>query len=211
MLQLTKKSRRSIDSLRIEKSVTPFRVPDLTNPSERVVPLPVLPAPEDFKGFEPESPGDWNLPEPRRIFPLPKVDVPTPNGSVSAERSTSAQPSKSEALPWHFGVDSTASSFPSLLTSGPILLGEQSTDPSIARRGLRVFPFRGPDGQGPHAGISQDPNAANQVDMREDQVDIIRDPRTNSEPWRVDCVGCRVHGSVSSQRFCFEPLRCTAA
>ena len=61
-----------------EKSVTPYPAPDFTTPAEPVVPLPTMRAPRDFNGFEPESPGDWNLPEPRRLFPLPKVDKPGP-------------------------------------------------------------------------------------------------------------------------------------
>ncbi|MEQ1826587.1 MAG: hypothetical protein ABL921_11605 [Pirellula sp.] len=64
-----------------ERSVTPYPMPDFSTPSERVVPIPIVPAPENFPGFEPESPGDWNLPEPRRKFPLPTVDAPVPNTS----------------------------------------------------------------------------------------------------------------------------------
>jgi hypothetical protein len=61
-----------------EKSATPYAKPDFSTPAERVVPIPIRPAPEDFRGFEPLSPGDWNLPEPRRQYPLPKSSVPAP-------------------------------------------------------------------------------------------------------------------------------------
>jgi hypothetical protein len=42
--------------------------------SERVVPVPVQPAPGDLPGFEPKTSQGLELPEPRRIFPLPKVE-----------------------------------------------------------------------------------------------------------------------------------------
>ncbi len=61
-----------------EKSVMPYPAPDFSKPAEPVVPLPTPRAPRDFNGFEPESPGDGNLPEPRRLFPLPKIDKPAP-------------------------------------------------------------------------------------------------------------------------------------
>jgi len=73
-----------------EKSVTPYPKPDFSTPSEKVVPLPIQRAPADFKGFDSASPGDWNLPEPRRIFPLPKVVVPAP----LPERITKPQPER---------------------------------------------------------------------------------------------------------------------
>jgi hypothetical protein len=62
-----------------ERQSQPYPKPDFSTPAERVVPLPVQRAPESFKGFVPESPGDWNLPEPRRQFPLPQVQQPVPS------------------------------------------------------------------------------------------------------------------------------------
>ena len=62
-----------------EKSVTPFSKPNLRTPVERVVPVPVQPAPENFPGFEPKATDELELPEPRRIFPSPKVErIPPP-------------------------------------------------------------------------------------------------------------------------------------
>jgi hypothetical protein len=58
-----------------ERASTPYPRPDFSTPAEKVVPIPIVPAPKDFSGFEPESPGDWNLPEPRRTFPLPPTNV----------------------------------------------------------------------------------------------------------------------------------------
>ncbi len=52
--------------------VTPYPTPNFRTPAEKVVPLPVVPAPEDFPGFWPSTTNDANLPEPRRIFLLPK-------------------------------------------------------------------------------------------------------------------------------------------
>jgi hypothetical protein len=62
-----------------EKSVTPFSMPNLRTPVERVVPVPVQPASENFPGFEPKTTDELELPEPRRIFPSPKVErIPPP-------------------------------------------------------------------------------------------------------------------------------------
>lgn len=117
-----------------EKSATPYPLPDFSTPAERVVPLEIQRAPADFKGFEPASPGDWNLPEPRRIFPLPKVDVPSPQPeritkppserTPTTPQSTSpiappeATPKPTSQLPWHTEAFSGSSQFQSLLGQG---------------------------------------------------------------------------------------------
>ena len=105
------------DSLleRRERESTPYPRPDFSTPSERVVPLPIQRAAEDFKGFEPESPGDWNLPEPRRIFPLPKIDIPS-LPSLNLERG----PSESARMPWHNGPYSASPQFQSLIGCSPV-------------------------------------------------------------------------------------------
>ncbi len=77
-----------------QKSATPYPRPNFSTPAEPVVPLPIQRAPGDFRGFEPESPGDWNLPEPRRIFPLPKVDVPTPRSLSPSQTPQPIDPSE---------------------------------------------------------------------------------------------------------------------
>ncbi len=97
-----------------ERESIPYPRPDISTPSERVVPLPVQRAPEDFNGFEPESPGDWNLPEPRRVFQLPKVDVPSPPSHNLEGRSSEQGP-----MPWHSGTHSSSSQFESLLGCNP--------------------------------------------------------------------------------------------
>ena len=93
-----------------EQESTPYPKPDFSTPLERVVPIPIQRAPDDFRGFEPESPGDWNLPEPRRIYPLPKVEVPQPP-SVNPQ----GQSHESKPMPWHSGTYSTSPQFQSLL------------------------------------------------------------------------------------------------
>ena len=114
-----------------EKSVTPYPTPDFSTPSERVIPLHIQRAPADFKGFEPKPPGDWDLPDPRRAFPLPKVDKPsTEPERISRPQIEQAQPpqlaphSQSDSamktpsnLPWHSNSYSGTAQFPSLLGS----------------------------------------------------------------------------------------------
>ena len=109
-----------------ERESTPYPIPDFSTPSERVVPLPIQRAPEDFKGFEPESPGDWNLPEPKRIFQLPQVDVPLPLPSLP-QLNLERRPSESAAMPWHTGPYSTSPQFQSLIGSSPASFQHSST------------------------------------------------------------------------------------
>ena len=123
-----------------EKSATPHPMPDFSTPSERVIPLPIQRAPADFKGFEPASPGDWNLPEPRRIFPLPKVDVPSPKSErnptppgqwapLQQQLIDPSVPFESSAnpptqLPWHTEAISGSAQFRSLFgSSSSVILG----------------------------------------------------------------------------------------
>ena len=93
-----------------QRESTPYPRPDFSTSAERVVPLPIQRAPDDFKGFEPESPRDWNLPEPRRIYPLPKVEAPQPP-SINLQ----GQANESKPMPWHSGTYSTSPQFQSLL------------------------------------------------------------------------------------------------
>jgi hypothetical protein len=114
-----------------EKSPTPYPMPDFSSPSETVIPLHIQKAPADFKGFEPTSPDDLNLPEPRRIFPLPKIYEPsTVPERISRPQSEQTQPQRTGAdsqadsakktpstLPWHSDSFSGSVQFPSLLGS----------------------------------------------------------------------------------------------
>lgn len=77
------------------RNVVPYQPPNLKSQSEKVVPLPVVPAPADFPGFGPTAPNDNTLPEPRRTFELPKQEVVPPRPH---EEAYSPSPS---ALPWH--------------------------------------------------------------------------------------------------------------
>ena len=123
-----------------EKSVTPFPRPDFSTPSERVVPMLVKPAPDDFKGFATDPSQDLTLPEPRRIFPLPKVDVPAPSLEplvLDPMWLGNGDASGSIVLPWHEGAPTNSSSFRSLLASGPTIVG----------------PYQGDGGSGPHRRI----------------------------------------------------------
>ncbi len=114
-----------------QKSVTPYPRPDFSTPAEPVVPLPIQRAPEEFRGFEPGSPGDWNLPEPRRIFPLPKVDVPAPPSLSPSQTprpvgpfdSSQQKPNNSMHLSEHPGNYSDSPQFESLLRAGPVNFG----------------------------------------------------------------------------------------
>ncbi len=129
-----------------EKSVTPYPVPDFSTRSERVVPLPTLPAPPDFKGFELEASGEWNLPEPRRIFPLPKADVPTTSLAplrLAPQSTSTGQYGGPTVLPWQGGGYANSTQFQSLLTSGTSIVQEQRPEPHPTRaRGIR--PLQGP-------------------------------------------------------------------
>ena len=114
-----------------EKSVTPYPSPDFSTPSEPVVPLHIQRAPSDFKGFGPTSPSDLSLPEPRRIFPLPKIDKPSaepdrispPQIEQSHPHQLGPNPQSDSAirtpsnLPWHSNSFSGTVQFPSLLGS----------------------------------------------------------------------------------------------
>ena len=93
-----------------QRESIPYPRPDFSTPAERVVPLPIQRAPDDFTGFEPESPGDWNLPEPRRIYPLPKVETPQPPAI-----NLQGQANESKPMPWHSGTYSASPQFQSLL------------------------------------------------------------------------------------------------
>lgn len=101
-----------------EKASQPYPKPDLSGPSEKVVPLPIQKAPEDFKGFEPASPGDWNLPEPRRVYALPKVDVPTPP-TFNQTWGNPQTDMQGATMPWHQSPNSNSNQFGSLLGGTP--------------------------------------------------------------------------------------------
>ena len=105
-----------------QRESTPYPRPDFSTSAERVVPLPIQRAPDDFKGFEPESPRDWNLPEPRRIYPLPKVEAPQPP-SINLQ----GQANESKPMPWHSGTYSTSPQFQSLLDGS-------SVQPAVSQR-----------------------------------------------------------------------------
>jgi len=81
-----------------EKSASPYPKPSFETPSERVVPIPIQPAPEDFQGFEPKTSDDLALPEPRRTFPLPKIEriAPPPSINRPSNQSQSGTPSTEE-------------------------------------------------------------------------------------------------------------------
>jgi hypothetical protein len=65
---------KSDEQLLDERGVTPYRRPSVDDLGERVVPLPIVPASPDFKGFGSRDPDlESTLPEPRRTVPLPKV------------------------------------------------------------------------------------------------------------------------------------------
>ncbi|MFN9638876.1 MAG: hypothetical protein ACK56W_02480 [Pirellula sp.] len=69
---------QSDDELLNSRVVTPYQKPSVDDLGERVVPLPIKPAPSDFKGFGNSNRELENqLPEPRRTFPLPKVPPST--------------------------------------------------------------------------------------------------------------------------------------
>jgi hypothetical protein len=76
--------------------VTPYKAPSIEGDSERVVPLPITPAPDDFPGFEPPEPDADTLPEPKRSFDLPKpkptpVPPPQSQGQGALGQGTSPQ------------------------------------------------------------------------------------------------------------------------
>ncbi len=129
-----------------EKSATPYPVPDFSTRSERVIPLPVTPAPEDFKGFDANSSDSWELPEPRRIFPLPKVDVPMPSLPPLHLEPLSpipAQPTRTETLPWHVDSYGNSQNFRSLLASGQSIVMDQRPE-SFHAQSRKVIPLQGP-------------------------------------------------------------------
>lgn len=87
-------SRRDIELLENDhQSISPYQPPSLRTPSEKIVPLPVVPAPADFPGFFPGNPEANTLPEPRRTFDLPQPQMPVPN-------STQYRDESSQTLPW---------------------------------------------------------------------------------------------------------------
>ncbi len=163
-----------------EKSVTPYPVPDLSLPAERVTPLPVLPAPDDFKGFVPSATDPWNLPEPRRIFPLPKVDVPLSSQNQMLLETPSAGYGHDNApmiMPWHAvpsaslngsnfdsldGSSNSSNLFPSLLTSGASIVQRPNSSRSQNRH--RAFlPLQGPN----HRNVSQNAVEERPAGLRE--------------------------------------------
>ncbi len=132
-----------------EKSVTPYPKPDFSTPAESVVPLPTIRAAEDFKGFETESPVDWNLPEPRRIFSLPKADVPIPPSSEPKPQPksgyTPGQGNDTGYLPWHSGTYSNSTPFHSLFGGGSsVIAGSQIFDRSMSDRNTAIQDRRPP-------------------------------------------------------------------
>jgi hypothetical protein len=63
-----------------EQQSKPYPKPDFSTPSEKVIPIPVTPAPDDFKGFGPDRHQTPELPAPRRLYPLPQVErIQPPN------------------------------------------------------------------------------------------------------------------------------------
>lgn len=89
----------------IAPPVSPYPVPDFSGPAEKVVPLPIEPAPDTFRGFDQNgTTGVAPLPEPRRVYPLPRVAVPSPPAEISTEEQLQ--------------LDFSGSSFPSLLSGG---------------------------------------------------------------------------------------------
>ena len=141
-----------VDDIPVREDVTPYPKPDYATPAEPVVPLLIHRAPQDFKGFVPESPGDWNLPEPRRIFPLPKVDLPKvdvpvplslgPSQTIGPDDPMQLQfgyPNESMHPSWQGGSYFNAMQFESLLGGRP------SNDRPILRpldRGGNAGPLR---------------------------------------------------------------------
>ena len=128
-----------------EKASVPYPEPDFSAPAEKVIPLPVRPAPKDFKGFDPESAGEWNLPEPRRIFPLPKVSAPEPSASLR-DKNAPTQPSPTQPTPaqpqiggyedihlrqWQGGTYSTQQ-------FGSLLGGTRTVAPEVAHDRLSI-------------------------------------------------------------------------
>jgi hypothetical protein len=118
-----------------EQSAKPYPTPDFSTPAEKVVPIPIQPAPESFRGFEPESSGDMNLPEPRRITPLPKVAVPVPQMETppgTAVPWDTQQPHFSEPMPWQSMAGESDGRFESLLGGG--------TSARSVRRAVQAVP-----------------------------------------------------------------------
>lgn len=88
-------SRRDLELLESDRrSLTPYQPPSLKSLSEKVVPLPVVPAPADFPGYFPANPDANTLPEPRRTFALPQQQSPVPSPTDYRDES-------SQTLPWH--------------------------------------------------------------------------------------------------------------
>ncbi len=93
-------SGRDLDLLNGNRpGVTPYQPPSLKSQSERVVPLPVVPAPADFPGYLPPNPDGDTLPGPRRTFDLPKQEVVVPQQVVPQQVVPSDD--SSIAMPWH--------------------------------------------------------------------------------------------------------------
>ncbi|MFN7292924.1 MAG: hypothetical protein ACK5T6_20250, partial [Pirellula sp.] len=78
------------------RSVAPYQPPNVKSQSEKVVPLPVVPAPDDFPGYLPAGPNANTLAELRRTFDLPNQQVAIPNQPEYRDES-------SQAMPWHSG------------------------------------------------------------------------------------------------------------
>ena len=136
-----------------QKAAVPYPAPDFSTPAEKVVPLPTRPAPNEFKGFEPPSSGDWTLPEPRRIFPLPKIEVPgqSPQRPLQNGQSQNSQPPSPlmtdgpQAYELGAFPESSGMSYPRTYANDPQFqplmrgsvrpksLGGQSSTPSLGR------------------------------------------------------------------------------
>jgi hypothetical protein len=94
-------SNRVRDLLESERqSVTPYQPPSLKSPSEKIVPLPVVPAPADFPGYFPTNPDANTLPEPKRTFALPvpppqTQQAPVPSQPYNRDEASSSLPGHS--------------------------------------------------------------------------------------------------------------------
>jgi hypothetical protein len=112
-----------------ENSATPFSKPNLQTPAVRVVPVPVQPAPENFPGFEPKVSQELKLPEPRRIFPLSKVErIPPPPSAnsqgnqalpgASSMNGEMAPPVLNQVFAHQEGIEFQDDSYPMILNGG---------------------------------------------------------------------------------------------
>ena len=92
------------------RNVAPYQPPNLKSQSEKVVPLPVVPAPTDFPGYLPVGPNASKLPEPSRRFDLPKQQVVIPNQPEYRDQSSQAMPWHSDEMYQEYGMQSLSES-----------------------------------------------------------------------------------------------------